>query len=33
VELLPGAEARNAERRIWQVLKASAERRLVRAPG
>jgi hypothetical protein len=32
-ELLPGAEARNAERRIWQVLKASAERRLVRAPG
>jgi hypothetical protein len=33
IEALPGAEARQAERRIWQVLKASAERRLVRAPG
>jgi hypothetical protein len=32
VETLPGAAAREAERRIWTVLKASAARRLVRLP-
>jgi hypothetical protein len=32
VETLPGAAARQAERRIWALLKASAERRLVRLP-
>jgi hypothetical protein len=32
VEQLPGAKARAAERRIWDVLRASAERRLVRLP-
>lgn len=32
IEALPGVEAREAEPRIWAVLKASAERRLVRLP-
>lgn len=32
VEEMPGAAAREAERRIWAVLKASAERRLVHVP-
>ena len=32
VEQRPGEDARDAERRIWAVLKASADRRLVRVP-
>ena len=32
VEQMPGARARGAERRIWDVLRASATRRLVRLP-
>jgi len=32
IENLAGPDAREAERRIWSVLKASAERRLVRLP-
>ncbi|HTK80222.1 MAG TPA: hypothetical protein VL286_07250 [Rhizomicrobium sp.] len=32
LEERPGAGARDAERRIWQVLKATAQRRLVRLP-
>lgn len=32
VEALPGPAARDAERRIWALLKASAERRIVRLP-
>jgi len=32
VEQQPGAQAREAERRIWAVLKAAADRRLVRLP-
>jgi len=32
VEDLPGADAREAERRIWKVLRASADRRLIPAP-
>lgn len=32
VEQLPGSVARDAERRIWDLLKASARRRLVRLP-
>jgi hypothetical protein len=32
IEDRPEPEAREAERRIWNVLRASAERRLVRAP-
>jgi hypothetical protein len=32
IEQRPGADARDAERRIWAVLKASADRRLVRVP-
>lgn len=32
VEQMPGARARGAERRIWDVLRASAARRLVRLP-
>jgi hypothetical protein len=32
VEQMPGAKARAAERRIWDVLRASAARRLVRLP-
>ena len=32
VETLPGAVAREAESRIWSLLKASAERRLIRLP-
>ena len=32
VEALPGAAARETERRIWKVLKASADRRIVHVP-
>jgi hypothetical protein len=32
IESLSGPDAREAERRIWSVLKASAERRVVRLP-
>jgi hypothetical protein len=32
VEQQPGAHARDAERRIWAMLKAAADRRLVRVP-
>lgn len=32
MEALPGPAARDAERRIWALLKTSAERRLVRLP-
>ena len=32
MEALPGTKAREAERRIWKVLKASADRRIVHVP-
>lgn len=33
IEDMPGPEARQAERRIWEVLRAGAARRLLRLPG